>query len=183
MIHALPTAPEEQTLNYFKRKTAARLKIKEEKTFQRELFTGHDSGASEVPLQPGSRLHNEVLFPPPASHKGLHARWRPSPVALLLLSLHRCQHRLLFVTSQSRSDFSPWPFSAEARTSPDGGKDIGSSQEAGEDGGSCHLAKPSGALYTSDLHVSTCSKYNPPAFVDEPRALPLPEGETGERRA
>lgn len=28
-------------------------------------------------------------------------------------------------------------------------------------GESYHLAKPSGALYTSDLQVSTCSKYNP----------------------
>lgn len=54
----MPAAPKEQALNYLKGKRAARLKIKEEKTFQRELFTGHDSGASDVPLQPGSCLRN-----------------------------------------------------------------------------------------------------------------------------
>lgn len=42
-------------------KGAARLKIKQEKTFQRELFTGHDSGgASDVPLQPGPRVQNAL---------------------------------------------------------------------------------------------------------------------------
>lgn len=91
------------------------------------------------------------------------------PVALLvLLSLLRCQHRPLFVTSQSCSEFSPWLFLWRRIQAPDGGNDICSSQKSAGDGESCHLAKPSGALYASDLHVSTCSKYNPLAFVDEP---------------
>lgn len=50
----MPIAPKEQALNYLKGEKAARLKIKEEKTFQRELYTVHDSRASAVPLQPGS---------------------------------------------------------------------------------------------------------------------------------
>ncbi len=98
---------------------------------------------------------------------------------LVLLSLLRCQHKPLFVTSQSCSEFSPWLFLWRRIQAPDGGNDICSSQKSGRDGESCHLAKPSGALYASDLHVSTCSKYNPLAFVDEPRAPWLPEGETG----
>lgn len=57
--YPVPTPPKEQALNYLKGKKAARLKIKEEKTFQRELFTGHDSGASDVPLQPGSQLQHK----------------------------------------------------------------------------------------------------------------------------
>lgn len=102
------------------------------------------------------------------------------PVALLvLLSLLRCQHRPLFVTSQSCSGFSPWLCLRRRIQVPDGGNDICSPQKSGGDGESCHLAKPSGALYASDLHVSTCSKYNPLAFVDELRALRLPEGEMG----
>lgn len=59
--YLVPTAPKEQALNYLKGKRAARLKIKEEKTFQRELFTGHDLRASDVPLQPGSQLQNVSL--------------------------------------------------------------------------------------------------------------------------
>lgn len=45
-------------------KRAARQKIKEEKTFQCELFTVVDSGASDVPLQPDFQLQNEerVVF-------------------------------------------------------------------------------------------------------------------------
>lgn len=102
------------------------------------------------------------------------------PVAwLVLLSLLRCQHRPLFVTSQSCSEFSQWLFLRRRIQAPDGGTDICSSHKSGGDGESCHLAKPSGALYVSDLHVSTCSKYNPLAFVDEAWALWLPEGETG----
>lgn len=105
------------------------------------------------------------------------------PVALLvLLSLLRCQHRPLFVTSQSCSGFSPWLCLRRCIQVPDGGNDICSPQKSGGDGESCHLAKPSGALYASDLHVSTCSKYNPLAFVDELRALRLPEGEMGGER-
>lgn len=61
--YPVPAAPKEQALNYLKGKRAARLKIKEEKTFQRELFTGHDSGASDVPLQPGSELQNASPSP------------------------------------------------------------------------------------------------------------------------
>lgn len=48
-------------------------------------------------------------------------------------------------------------------------------------GESCHLAKSSGALYASDLHVSTRCKYSPLAFVDESCARWRPEGEA--RRA
>lgn len=58
-------APKEKALNYPKGDRAARQKIKEEKTFQCELFTVVDSGASDVPLQPDFRLQNEsysVLF-------------------------------------------------------------------------------------------------------------------------
>lgn len=50
----MPIAPKEQALNYLMEEKAARLKIKEEKTFQGELYTVHDSRASAVPLQPGS---------------------------------------------------------------------------------------------------------------------------------
>lgn len=182
----MPAAPKEQALNYLKGKRAARLKIKEEKTFQRELFTGHDSRASDVPLQPGSCLQNtpcffSVLFcvtVQPTSPMPFD----PAPL-LVLLSLLRRQHRPLFVTSQSCSGFSPWPFLRRRIQAPDGGNDICSPQKSGRDGESCHLAKPSGALYASDLHVSTCSKYNPLAFVDELRALRLPEGEMGGRGA
>lgn len=112
--YPVPTVPKEQALNYLKRKRAARMKIKEEKTFQRELFTGHDSGASDVPLQPGSQLQNEspslfIFFPPRIAEQSASAM-AFDPVALLLLSLLRCQHRLLFVTSQSCSEFSPLLF-------------------------------------------------------------------------
>lgn len=61
----LLVAPKEKALNYLKGERAARKKIKEEKTFQCELFTVHDSGASDVPLQPNFQLQNEshsVLF-------------------------------------------------------------------------------------------------------------------------
>lgn len=113
--YPVPTAPKEQALNYLKGKRAARLKIKEEKTFQRELFTGHDSGASDVPLQPGSQFENAS----PSPFFFLTSAMPFDPVALLvLLSLLRCQHRTLFVTSQSCSEFSPWLFSVEAYTSP-----------------------------------------------------------------
>lgn len=67
----------------------------------------------------------------------------------------------------------------QANISPDGGNDIFFSQ----DGKSCHLAKPSAALYTSDLHVSPCSKYNPQALVDEhERSDILRERKAWERR-
>lgn len=72
--YPVPTDPKEQALNYLKGKRAARLKIKEEKTFQRELFTGHDSRASDVPLQPGSQLQNvspSQFFFSPASQSSL----------------------------------------------------------------------------------------------------------------
>lgn len=98
---------------------------------------------------------------------------------LVLLSLLRCQHSPLFVTSQSSP--SSWLFLWRRTRALRGGKGMCSSQKSGGEGESCHLAKPSGALYVSDLHVSTCSKYNPLAFVDERGELWLPEGETGER--
>lgn len=45
-----------------------------------------------------------------------------------------------------------------------------------------HLGKPSGGLYASDLHVSTCSKYNPLVFLDESWVL-TSRGRNRERRA
>lgn len=63
---------------------AARLKINREKTFQRELFTGHDSGASDVPLQPARPPAAEcVALPPlfflknsiPRTSPAVHRRW------------------------------------------------------------------------------------------------------------
>lgn len=128
--YSVPKVPKEQALNYLKRKRAARLKIKQEKTFQRELFTGHDSGASDVPLQPGSQLQNDspslFLFFPPSltSRNSLQVRCRSKPVALLLLSLLRCQHRLLFVTSLKLLWILTVAVSVQANTSPDGGNDI-----------------------------------------------------------
>ena len=70
----------------FEGEKAARLTIKEEKTFQRELFTGHDSGASDVPLRPGSQLQNEsasALFLIPTSQNSPLAKCCsiPSPNA------------------------------------------------------------------------------------------------------
>lgn len=59
--YPVPSAPKEQALNYLKGERAARQKIKEEKTFQRELFTRHDSGAPAVPLRPVSPLQNESV--------------------------------------------------------------------------------------------------------------------------
>lgn len=193
--YSVPKVPKEQALNYLKRKRAARLKIKQEKTFQRELFTGHDSGASDVPLQPGSQLQNDspslFLFFPPLLRRetvckcdavrnlspcfyyhswdvntdySLSPPWNCSEFSLWLFLCRRTQVQMVEMTFcflQERG----WQRRQEAR------------------GESCHLAKPSGALYASDLHMSTCSKYNLLAFVDEPWALRLPEGETrrGER--
>lgn len=181
--YPVPTVPKEQALNYLKRKRAARMKIKEEKTFQRELFTGHDSGASDVPLQPGSQLQNEspslFIFFPPASQNSLQARWRS------ILSPYFYYHSWDVNTGYSLSR--PKVVLNSHRCCFCGGVYkprwwkchlllAGGWTARGE---SCHLAKPSGALYASDLHVSTCSKYNPLAFVDEPWAIRLPEGETG----
>lgn len=163
---SVPTPPTEQTLNYWKGKRAARQKIKEEKTFQRELFTGHDSGASDVPLQPGSlrfRMHRPLpsFFIPCFTVEQRNAV-RSSRCACFIIALRR-PHRTLFVTSKSCSESSPTPFqSRHIYKPPDGGNDICSS--SGGDDESRHLANPSGALYASDLHVSTCSKYNLPCF-------------------
>lgn len=50
-------------------------------------------------------------------------------------------------------------------------------------GESCHLAKSSAALYASDLHVSTCSKYNPPGFCGWVLSTLTSRGRNTERRA
>lgn len=79
----VPTPPKEQALNYLKGKRAARLKIKEEKTFQCELFIGHDSGASDVPLQPYSQLQQSpcIFF---SLHHQAASIMLFNPVALFL---------------------------------------------------------------------------------------------------
>lgn len=186
---SVPATPTEEALNHLKGKRAARLKIKQEKTFQRELFTGHDSGGGGglrrpfTAWPPGSEcVALPVLFfiPRITERSNSAAPFDPVARTCFIITL-RCQHRPLFVTSECRSEFSPWLFVPRRIRAPDGGNDICSS--SGGDGQSCHLAKPSGALYVSDLHVSTCSKYNLLAFADEPWADWLPEGETGERGA
>lgn len=106
--YPVPIPPKEQALNYLEGKKAARLKIKEEKTFQRELFTGHDSGASDVPLQPGSQLQHKS----PSLPFFFVSEETVQHDAVQILSPYSFyyQHRMLFVSSQCFSEFSPLLF-------------------------------------------------------------------------
>lgn len=148
---------------------AARLKINQEKTFQRELFAGHDSGASDVPLRPARPPAAECVALPPLFFLKKNSIPRTSLAVrrcwnLIFIITLRCRYSLVFVTSKSCSKSPPLAFSffffplrRRVQAAERGNYICSSSGEDGG-GGSRHLAKPSGALYVSDLHVSTCSK-------------------------
>jgi len=119
-----------------------------------------------------------VLFSPPVIQSSPLAHHSCSPVALLvLLSLMSAQTTLchlpnlfwILATAVSASAYtSPWRWEWHLFLA-----------QVWREARGCHLANPSGALYASDLHVSTCSKYNLLAFVEESWSLWLPVGDTG----
>lgn len=105
--------------------------------------------------------------------------WCKPVVSLVLLSLLRCQHRPLFVTSRSFSVLSAWLFLQRCIRAPNGGKNICSSQKSGRDGERRDIWENHQEDFTHLTFTCLHAVNITPWFFWMSRECWPPEGETG----